>query len=406
MTIIDTDTHAVEAADLWTTRMPKSRWGDDIPHVRWVPEQNSDVWFVNREPIMPVGFSVIGKGPDGEVSRNEQDFPMFITQLDRMHPSAWDPLERVKVMDDYGIASAVLYPNLGFVGPDIYRVTDNTDLDFQVGIAQAYNDWILDWERQAPGRFISLACIAYWDLDSAVTEIERCAEEGHHGFVMTGVPEWHGEPYLADRHWDPMWAAVEATGLSISFHAGGGGPQAQKMEFVDGEVTRNNPLEPRINVMGSDTTIALLTTTEFMRNGMTVADLLMSGILPRFPELKFVSVESGVGWIPFVLESLDKHAQKYRLQREHPEYTELPSYYFHRQVYANCWYESLTDFHMETIGPDNLLFETDYPHPTCLIGNEINDAIEVVTGKLSQEDREKILWRNAADLFRADVGPR
>ena len=81
-----------------------------------------------------------------------------------------------------------LYPNLGFVGPDIYRVIDGSPLEFQVEIASVYNDWIRDWERAEPTRFISLACIPYWDLPSAVKEVERCAEAGHHGFVMTGVP--------------------------------------------------------------------------------------------------------------------------------------------------------------------------------------------------------------------------
>ena len=72
-------------------------------------------------------------------------------------------------------------------------------------------------------------------------------------------------------------------------------------------------------------------------------------------------------------------------------------------MYANVWYEHLTDYHMEVIGPDNLLFETDFPHPTCLVGDEIGEAIELVTGALSQENREKILWKNAARLFKVNT---
>jgi predicted TIM-barrel fold metal-dependent hydrolase len=173
-----------------------------------------------------------------------------------------------------------------------------------------------------------------------------------------------------------------------------------KME--NGKVVRPPDREALIKMRGKGTMQTLGTTSEFLKNGLTVADLLMSGILARFPKLNFASVETGVGWVPFVLESLDKHAIKYRVQDEHPEMTELPSFYFHRQVYANCWYEHLTDYHMEMIGADNILFETDFPHPTCLIGDEINDAIEVVTGALSKEDQEKILWKNATKLFKLD----
>jgi uncharacterized protein len=402
-TIIDTDTHAVEAPDLWTSRMSKARWGDRIPHVRYVPELNSDVWFVGEQPVMPVGFTVIENGPAGKAQRNEKSFPTFITLVEQMHPSASDPVERAKVMDDYGVTKAVLYPNLGFVGPDIYRVSDDAPLEFQVEIASAYNDWIRDWETQRPDHFISLACIPYWDVESAVKEVQRCADLGHHGYVMTGVPELHGEPYLADLHWDPLWAAVQETGLPISFHAGGGGPQATPMKMKDGNVVRGqSPVATRARVSGVSTTQALLTTTEFMRNGMTVADLLMSGILPRYPTLKFIAVESGVGWIPFVLEALDEHAVRYQTRREHPGFTELPSFYFHRQVFANVWFEHLTPALLETIGEDNVLFETDFPHPTCLLEGEIDRAIDHVTEELTSEQREKILWRNAIDLFKLD----
>jgi predicted TIM-barrel fold metal-dependent hydrolase len=403
MTIIDTDSHAVEAPDVWTSRMSNKKWGDHIPHVRYVPEQSSDVWFVGDFPICPVGFTVIAKGSDGGALRNEENFPQFITRVSEMHPSAFDPQARAEVMDEYGIDRAVLYPNLGFIGPDIYRVIANSELEFQLQIARAYNDWVLGWEKSYPDKFISLACIPYWDVPSAVAEVERCAEAGHHGWVMTGVPEFHGEPYLPDPHWNPLWAACQASGLPISFHAGGGGPGAARMVTDDGQVVRRSPMEARAQAAGQNATNAFMTTSEFLRNGSTVADLMTSGILPRFPDLKFISVESGVGWIPFVVESVDRHANKYNLRREHPEFTEPPSYYFHRQVYTNCWYEQLGDYHMQTIGEDRILFETDFPHPTCLIGDEIAEAVNTVTGRLSSEQREKILWRNAEQLFKVNT---
>src|SRR3954452_86388 len=118
--VIDTDSHAVEAPDLWTSRMSK-KWGDAIPQVKWVPELDADVWFVGDVPVMPVGFSVIEKDDVGDVKRNEENFPNFLTRVADFHSSAWDPHERAKVMAEYGVDSAVLYPNLGFIGPDIYR---------------------------------------------------------------------------------------------------------------------------------------------------------------------------------------------------------------------------------------------------------------------------------------------
>jgi predicted TIM-barrel fold metal-dependent hydrolase len=366
------------------------KWGSAVPHVRYVPEQDSEWWFVQDLPVMHVGFSVIGKSADGSPERHEDAFPHFITKFEDMHPSAWDPTERAKVMDSYGISAQALYPNLGFVGPDIYRVLPGSTLEFQLSIAQCYNDWILEWEHAEPHRFISQACIPYWDIASAVSEVERCAALGHRGFVMTGTPEGHGEPMLSDPHWNPLWAAIEAVGLPVSFHAGGGGAQYREK------------IRARIELNGGLAAQTLNTTITFFQNASVAAELVMSGILPNFPKLRFVVVESGVGWIPFMLESLDKHFVQYRVDREHPEFEEKPSFYFHRQVFVNSWFEQLGQWHVDSIGGENMLFETDYPHPTCLIGQEIGDAIKSSLGQLDEQSRQKILWSNAVSLYELD----
>jgi uncharacterized protein len=274
---------------------------------------------------------------------------------------------------------------LGLFGPDLYRMLPHTPLEYQVEIVKCYNDWILDWETQQPGRFIPLACIPYWDIPSSVAEIERCASLGHRGFVMTGTPQLHGEPFLADHHWDDMWAAAEATGLSISFHAGTG---TQPLEG----------LAERFAVEGVRAGAVRTMTSEFLRNGIVTMDLIMSGVLARFPGLKFVSVEAGAGWIPFVLQGLDFHFNKYKVWLDRPEFTELPSFYFRRQVYVNIWFEHLSEEQIAQIGEDNVMFETDYPHPTCMLAAEIEDFMKRIAD-LSEPMQSKIRHENAAALF-------
>jgi predicted TIM-barrel fold metal-dependent hydrolase len=383
--IVDTDTHAIEARDVWTARM-NPKWGDDIPHIKWDPKRRSDMWYLGDTALAGAGFpAVIARDEHGEPRRNP-DYPRHVTRFNDLHPSAWDPSERVKVMDKFGIRAASLYPNLGFLGPDIYHAVPDAPLSFQLEIATAYNDWILDWERTAPGRFIPHACVPYWDLPTAIGEIERCAELGHKGFVLSGSPDLHGQRFMADPYWNPMWEALQAAGLPISFHAAGGGET--------GEYLRS-----RLAVEGYNSNLVRSTASAFLRCGMTAADLIMSGVLARYPRLRFVIVESGVGWIPFLLETLDEHARRYPVRGEHPEMTELPSVYFRRQVYANVWYEKVTPAMVEAIGADNLLFETDYPHNTCLLGTEIDESIESNLGGLDETTRDAILWRNADRLF-------
>jgi predicted TIM-barrel fold metal-dependent hydrolase len=107
-----------------------------------------------------------------------------------------------------------------------------------------------------------------------------------------------------------------------------------------------------------------------------------------------------VGWIPFALESLDSHFHRYDVRSHRAEFNLLPSEYFRRQIYTTVWFEKLTPFYIDRVGVDNIMFETDYPHPTCLIEDEIEAAIKHSLGDLDGDLRERILWKNAAELYR------
>jgi 2-methylisocitrate lyase-like PEP mutase family enzyme len=130
MTIIDTDVHLTEPPDLWTSRMP-SKWGDLIPHVRWDDGRQSECWFVGDKLISGLTIGVVNNGEHGEPVIREDEFPNMPKRWADVHPSQYDPHARAKVMDSVGITMAALYPNLGFVGPDIYHVAKEQTLDFQ-----------------------------------------------------------------------------------------------------------------------------------------------------------------------------------------------------------------------------------------------------------------------------------
>ena len=392
--IIDADAHVCEPKEIFTDRLP-SKWADTVPHVRYVPKLDADAWFVGDTLVQMVTSSVICRRADGWIERREEDFPAFPKTFDEQHPSSWDPDERVKIMDTFGIRAATTYPNLGLTGPDIWRTIPEADHELQIQVVSAYNDWILSWATRQPGRFIPLGCIPYWDTEAAVREIERCAEIGIKGLVMSGKPQNHGCPILADPAWEPMWTAAERAGLSISFHAAGGGVEAHWNST-------------RRKVMGNEAIQVYVTCAEFLESAINPVDLLLSGVLHRHPELNFAIVESGVGWVPFTLEAVDEHYKRYRPWRSRPEMREdeLPSELFRRQVFVNTWYESIDDMDPTRLVVDNVMFETDYPHPTCLLGDEITEALGKMK-TLSAKDREKVLWRNALRCFNltpADVG--
>ena len=373
--IIDTDMHVTEPADVWTSRISTKRWGDLVPHVKWDNERGMECWYVGDRFIVPALASA-AFGWDGM-------YPNMPPTYADAHPACYDATARVAAMDAGNIRAAALYPNLG---GGLHLFTHIDDPELLLASCRAYNDWLLDWSSVAPERFISLACIPYWNVGHAVAEIERCATMGHRGYVTTGAPHAHGQPYLADSHWNPMWSALQAAGMPVGFHAAGGD---SREEISAGRIAADGPWANN----------ARASTAVFLDNAIQLNDLLISGVLARFPELRFVCVESGIGWIPFVLESADYHFIKSKVAQNRPEFTMLPSEYFRRQVYANYWFERLEPWHVAKLGADHIMFETDLPHPTCLYGPEVADAINRGLGDQPVDVQEKILWRNAAALY-------
>jgi predicted TIM-barrel fold metal-dependent hydrolase len=138
-----------------------------------------------------------------------------------------------------------------------------------------------------------------------------------------------------------------------------------------------------------------------LQNACLISDLIMSGVLARYPTIKFVSVESGIGWIPFVLEAMDYQFHGNNVREERPEFDLLPSEYFARNVYACCSFEQIALRRLiDVIGADNVLFETDFPHPTSLYGEEVRARIKGGLSDCAEAIWRKILWQNAQKLYK------
>ena len=178
---------------------------------------------------------------------------------------------------------------------------------------QAYNDFLTDWCSVAPDRLVAITALPFWDVELAVAELHRCVAKGHRGVNFCNQPEDFGQPPLAHPHWDPIWAAAQEAGVSVNFHVGGGSMGTQ---FDD------------VAQMGWMTNFAKVSSLIFLDNIRCVTDLIFGGICHRFPDLKLVSVESGVGWIPSTLETCDWQWRNGGVLDEHPEYDLLPSEYF------------------------------------------------------------------------------
>jgi predicted TIM-barrel fold metal-dependent hydrolase len=386
--VIDVDTHVVEPYDLWTSRVSTKKWGDRVPHVRWDERAGEDLWFS--------GDSVIGSGAGAAAAGWREAPPKHAPRLADVDPATWKPAERLRLMDEYGIHAQVLYPNVAGFGAGRFVQASAGDGAFALELVRAYNDFLVEEyaavDRQ---RFVPIMAVPFWDLDASIAEMERAAAAGHKGMIFSQAPEYFGQPKLGDPHWDRLWRAAEEMELSVNFHIGGG-----DMSGVD-------MLPPSA---GPAANWATFPVTFWVTNAKTIAILIGAGVCHRFPRLNFVSVESGVGWLPFLISGLDWMWTECRVVDEHPEYDLLPSEYFKRQVYGCFWFErgELLDTAIELLGADNVLYETDFPHPTSMSPGPASEAVapkEFIARNLAHlpdDVARKILHDNAARLYHLD----
>jgi predicted TIM-barrel fold metal-dependent hydrolase len=291
-------------------------------------------------------------------------------------------------MDSVGIWAQVLYPNVAGFGNAQFLKYDDAEL--RLACVRAYNDWLIEWCSADPRRLLPVLATPFWDVEATVDEIERSASLGHRGILFTGEPQRFGMPPFGDPYWHPFWSTVQETGLPVSFHIGSG-----DLDLV--QQAANKSYDGNIGRYGVKSTLDL-----YLNNAIQVVDLVLSGVLARYPGVRVVSVESGIGWVPFVLEALDHAAKSFKLATYAPEFEMPPSEYLRRQVSVCYFFEEFAPRHLvDAIGADNILFETDYPHPTCLYGN-VRETIEAGLSDQPQEVRSKLLWGNSARLYHVD----
>ena len=373
MPVIDVDSHWTEPPDLWTARAPK-KLADRALRVR-KNDAGVEQWVIEDGQVMgAVGYASIR--PDGSKTMGRIAFDTFA----EVHPGAIEVAPRLAYMDEHGLTMQIVYPNiLGFAGNLVMNVKDEEHRAFCVA---AYNDACHDLQAESRGRLFPQAMLPIWDVAAAVKELERAQDElGLTGIVITDFTEPWGLPPLSHPQWDPLWDAAQARGLPVNFHIGsGGGPMRLWGSYPPARA------------------FAALSTMAQMGNLVCIVNLISSGLLDRFPRLRFVSVESGIGWLPFMLESLD-----YQFIENGVDDLKLrPTDYFRRQIYGSYWFESDPSPALEWIGEDNLMFETDFPHATCLYPG-VKETKERSLEGLAPRVQRKLLYENAAKVYQLSL---
>ncbi len=342
--VIDVDTHWSEPSDLWISRAPAA-FRDIVPQVhmkdglRW--------WYIDGKPFGPVHHSSAIRS-DGEKLLG-MDF--WDLEWDEVHPGSHDVAARLAVMDQAGIQAQIVYPNvLGFGN------TKAIDFSLQARLiaSQIYNDAAAEMQEQSGNRLFPMIMTPWWDIDEAIKEIRRGHAMGLRGINTNSDPQDAGLPDLSQDYWNPLWETCIELDLPINFHIGSS--QTQNMWY--GKTPWPTlPKDPKLIVGG---------TMLFAGNCGVICNIVMSDLLDRYPALKFVSVESGIGWVPYLMDALD-YGITQASWREGSHGSMKPSEYFRRNFSFCFWFEVEGLRHtVDRIGIDSVMWESDYPHPTCL----------------------------------------
>jgi uncharacterized protein len=326
----------------------------------------------------------------------------------KTRPSGWTADLRLKDLDTDGIELSVLYPTT-MLGLQSMR-----DVEFGRVQARAYNEWCSEHLKSGQGRLFGAGALPPMhdaeDIPGVVEEIRYVA--GLPGMVsvfMRPNPavDWR---YFNDPVYDPIWAALQDTGLPVAFHpflapdlpGACEGLKLARPQNPDGSYAPLEELE-EANRAAQGSFLPNIYFTQAIANPVDVMSAICyitsGGVAERFPGAKFMFLEANGGWLVPWLERLDHHAKKFSW--DVPWLKMLPSEYFRRQ----CWIsfdpdESMLAFTANSplCGADRIIWASDYPHPDAKFPGVTEELTEALEG-LTYEQKRMITSESALALY-------
>lgn len=354
--LIDADGHYYEPDDCFSRHI-ESRFRDDTVRVSRGEDGLGRVFLRGRRTFMSVMPGDYASAPgalqglfaggvaDGFTHReviNARDFPEFT------HKPA-----RLALMDEQGLEATIMLPTLGVAVEYELR----PDLDLHYASLRAFNRWLEeDWGYGADGRIFAVPMLSLLDIDQAMAELRRVLDAGARIVHLCPGPIAGRSP--ADPVFDPFWATVAEAGVPVAFHVSNSG-----YNHFYGTHWSEDPENPSHHQ--SPLQWALCNTERPVVD--TLIALTLHNLFGRHPEVKIVSIENGSSWLRPLFKTVDKAAA---LGRRGPmlggKLPAKPS----EALAAHLWIspfpeDDVTDL-IDALGPDHVLFGSDYPHPEGL----------------------------------------
>ncbi len=362
---ISADSHVVEPPEMFAPL--EQMFGDRGPRVVTLdPAQGPQLDLRNGTR----GFAIAGFLQQNVDFFSPESRDMARLGYELARPGCYNIAARLREQDEDGIDAEVLYPSV------LFHVYQLKDLDILKAAFGLYNDWVADYSSGAPDRLFPLAAIQLYDLDAAIAEMRRCKDLGHVGVCIpaTAPPD----RLYADRWYDPFWAAAQEMEMPLTMHIFTG-------------ATPDHGLAPRASISRANGAVS------FAGVGMTVADLIQSGVCERFPRLKFVVTEFETGWIGSVLKKMDWNYIRFGGARA-SGLPMLPSHYWQRNFSATYEDDPLGIMTREFIGTGTLQWGNDYPHGDSIFPHSMQVLSEILAD-CTPEERYQMTVKNVVELF-------
>jgi predicted TIM-barrel fold metal-dependent hydrolase len=349
--IVSADSHMLET-DLWVDRFPE--------HLK---DQAPRMVFENGGWRMSVG----------ERSMTPEPLARALCDALECYPGLTDLETRIADLDIEGVEKELIFPQRLF-GLMMFGEIANKEHVFG-----AYNEHISEVCARAPDRLYSVMVPCYWEPEAAKASVARCVELGASCLMIPIKPgkfeDGHTIQYNHGRM-DPLWAAIEESGLPLAFHIGEAIPTA----------------EP--GAVG----VSVLTQMQGFRQNW--AQLVFGGVFDRYPGLRAVFVEAGLAWIPGMLHDADMIYNSFPTMVS-PKLAHPPSWYWRAHCYATFMTDPVGLEMLHRIGAETALWSSDYPHQESTFGYT-RGAIEAVLRAVPLDQAQMILGKTALKLFRME----
>jgi predicted TIM-barrel fold metal-dependent hydrolase len=364
--VISADSHVMEPADLWTSRLERGL-REQAPRV--LRNEGRPGWSFHAPGLPPSTVSgAWGAGRSGEELKAHLENAGY----EAARPSGWDPVARLEDQDVDGVSAEVLYSTLGM------RLFRMTDAALQRAFFRVYNDWLAEFCRHDPRRLHGLGLISLWDVDAGVAELERCAALGLKGAMIWGFPPADAPYHL--RSYDRLWAAAQAHAVPLSLHIVSGMGEESRVDFTAPAIRYMHMLH------------------EVQRS---LSQLVLGGVLERFPRLQIVGAESDVGWLAHWMQRMDHAWTRFGAMMDVP-LSLRPSDYVRRQVWLTFLDDPVGAASLESLGSDTFMWGSDFPHTDSTWPNS-RSVIEKNLAGVPAPVARKVLRDNAAALYHIEL---